>query len=267
MRRRGGTVRSLRFLVRDRSLVWALTRRDFTGRYKQTALGLAWAVLMPLTTVTVFALFVQRFAGADTHGVPYVLWAYVGLLPWAFFSSSISTGGTSLLSNQSLLNKLYTRRQIYPVAGVLLAGVDTLISAGVLALLFLVTGVAPAATSYWLPLIALVNVVFVVGATLLVSIVVVYVRDLRTVLPVVLQLGLFATPVVYALDRIPAPYRLPYCILNPTAPMIDSYRRVVLFGRAPDWPLFAAGVAGAVAFLLMGAWAFNRLERGIVDII
>lgn len=260
-------MRSLRFLVRDRGLVWALTRRDFTGRYKQTALGLGWAVLLPLTTVGVFSLFVQRFARADTQGAPYVLWSYVGLIPWAFFSSSISSGGTSLLSNQSLLNKLNTTRQIYPTAGVLLAGVDALISAAVLGLLFVVTRFAPAATSYWLIPITLVTMVFALGATMLVSIVVVYVRDLRTVLPVVLQLGLFATPVVYALDRIPRPYRLPYCIVNPIAPMIDSYRRVVLFGQVPDWPLFGAGVAGAVAFLLLGAWAFDRLERGIVDII
>jgi hypothetical protein len=110
VRRRGGSIRSLHALVRDRSLVWALTRRDFAGRYKQTALGLGWAVLMPLATVTVFALFVQRVARADTHGAPYVLWAYLGLIPWAFFSSSISAGGQSLLSNQSLLNKLYTTR-------------------------------------------------------------------------------------------------------------------------------------------------------------
>jgi ABC-2 type transport system permease protein/lipopolysaccharide transport system permease protein len=133
--------------------------------------------------------------------------------------------------------------------------------------LFVVTRFVPAATSFWIVPIALVNVVFVIGVTLLVSIVVVYVRDLRTVLPVVLQLGLFATPVVYALDQIPAAYRVPYCLLNPMAPLIDSYRRAVLFGEAPDWPLFGAGVAGTAAFLLLGAWAFDRLERGVVDII
>jgi ABC-2 type transport system permease protein/lipopolysaccharide transport system permease protein len=87
------------------------------------------------------------------------------------------------------------------------------------------------------------------------------------VLPVVLQLGLFASPVVYPLDRVPAPYRLPYCVLNPIAPVIDSYRRTVLFGQHPDGLLLAAGVVGALVFLALGAWTFDRLERGIVDII
>jgi ABC-type polysaccharide/polyol phosphate export permease len=266
-RQREGVFLSFRGLFASRALVWALARRDFTARYKQTALGLGWALLLPLITVLVFGVFVQRFAKADTNGAPYVVWSYIGLIPWMFFSSSIGTGGLSLLSNQPLLNKVHSARQIYPVAGVMLAGVDALISVFALSVICLVTGYLPEGTAYWVPLIMVVNVVFVVGATLLASIFIVYVRDLRNVIPVMLQLGLFATPVVYALDKIAPHERLVYCFLNPMAPMIDSYRRALVFGQNPQWKLFGAGTFSSVVLLIVAAWVFARLERGIVDII
>lgn len=266
-RERDGVLLSFRGLIASRALVWALARRDFTARYKQTALGLAWALLLPLVTVLVFGLFVQRFAKADTNGAPYVVWSYIGLIPWMFFSSSIGTGGLSLLSNQPLLNKVHSARQIYPVAGVMLAGVDAMISIVALSVICVITGFLPEPTIYWVPMIMVINLVFVVGATLLASIFIVYVRDLRNVIPVVLQLGLFATPVVYALNKIAPHERLIYCFLNPLAPMIDSYRRAVVFGQNPQWKLLGAGTASSIVLLTVSAWVFARLERGIVDII
>lgn len=258
---------SLLALRRSRGQIAALVRRDFTARYKQTVLGLSWALLLPLITVLVFGIFIQRFAHADTHGVPYPLWSFVGLLSWNFFANSVSNGGTSLLSNQQLLNKVFCARQIYPVAGVLLAGLDAMVSLGALAVMFAVFTFAPAATCYWLPLLMLINLVFVTAVVLLVSILIVYVRDLRNIVPILLQLGLFATPVVYNLSQVGAGYQLLYSYLNPMAPLIESYRRVVLYGENPPLSLLGAGAITSMVLLIFSSWLFARFERGIVDII
>ncbi len=254
-------------LVRHRDLVWALTRRDFAARYKQTVLGVTWALVIPLITIVVFGVFVQRFARADTHGVPYVLWSYVGLLPWTFFSNSVSTGGMNLLTNQPLLNKIYSPREIYPIAGVLLAGVDALISVVAMVVAFVIAGFVPSDLIWLTPFLMLINAVFAVAAALLVSIVIVYVRDLRNIIPVILQLGLFATPIFYSIDQISPTYRLAYCWCNPMGPLIDSYRRVILFGEYPQWGYLAAGAVSSLIWLIVAVFVFSRLERGIVDII
>jgi ABC-type polysaccharide/polyol phosphate export permease len=250
-----------------RNLVWALTRRDFVARYKQTILGVAWAVIIPFLTVVVFTLFVQRFANVDTHGAPYPLWSFVGLLPWTFFSNAVTNGGTNLISNRSLLNKIYASRAIYPIAGILLAGVDLLISVGALGVLFVVYTYLPSHLFWVVPLVLLVNLIVVTAAVLFVSIVMVYVRDLRNALPVVVQLGLFATPVMYPFAQIPERYRVLYAAANPLGPVIDAYRRVLLFGEYPDWKLFGVGSASAVVMLIVSFSVFSRFERNIADIL
>lgn len=250
-----------------RRLVFALTRRDFFARYKQTVLGLGWAVVIPFLTVVVFSVFVQRFAVVDTHGVPYPVWSFVGLLPWTFFSNALSTGGLALLSNRPLLNKIYAPRAIYPISSVLLAGIDILIACSALAVVFVIYTFLPSRMVWMVPLIALVHVMFIVAIVLIVSIIVVYARDLRNALPVILQLGLFATPVVYPLSRISGSYRLLYCALNPLGPIIDAYRRTILEGRYPDWPTFGVGTASTAVLFVAAFSVFARFERGIVDTI
>jgi ABC-type polysaccharide/polyol phosphate export permease len=262
-----GPIAAMAHTIQGRHQIGALTRRDFTARYKQTSLGWAWALLLPLLTIAVFTVFIQRVAHANTHGVPYVLWSFLGLFGWNFFSNAVSNGGTSLLSNQSLLNKVYSARQIYPIAGVALAGLDALISLGAFAIACVATRFVPAATVYWLPVIMVVNIVFALAVTFIVAILIVYVRDLRNIIPIALQLGLFATPVVYGLNQIPRGARLIYCFLNPIAPVVESYRRAVLYGQAPPWNYLGAGAASAVVLLFIAMWIFARFERGIVDII
>lgn len=254
-------------VIEHRHLVLALARRDFTARYKQTLLGVAWALIVPLITIVVFSLFVQRFAKIDTRGVPYPLWSFVGLLPWTFFSGAVQSGGTNLLSNRPLLNKIYASRAIYPLAGIALSAADLLISAGALGFLFLAYWYAPSPL-FWLaiPLLAL-NVLVVIGVVLIVSILTVYVRDLRNAMPVVLQLGLFATPIVYPLTQIPEQWRSLYCALNPMAPIIDSYRRVLLYGQLPEWTYLGLGTASTLVLLVASLTFFSRYERGVVDIL
>lgn len=260
-------VSSLRMLVRRRELVGSLVRRDFTARYKQTVLGVAWSVIQPLAMIGVLAVFVQRVLKTDTHGVPYDLWSYVGLVPWTFFSSALSTGGLSLVNNQALLNKVHCPREIFPVAAVLLAGIDALFSMTGLVVLFAVAGFVPKATIYWVPVIALVQVAFALGVTLAVSIITVYFRDVRPMLPIVLQLGLFASPVAWGLDQFPSPYRLLYCFINPGGAVINGLRRAVLYGVGPDWQYLGAAAFTSVLLLAVGFRFFKRLELGIADIL
>jgi ABC-type polysaccharide/polyol phosphate export permease len=259
---------SLRELWGFRELVLTLAERDLRVRYKQAALGIAWAVLTPVLLMAAFTLVFSRFARVDSHGVPYPLFAYVGLLPWTFFASALSQGGLSLTMNVPLLNKVYCPREVFPLAAILVAAVDAVISAGVLLLLFLATGIAPKAEIYYVPLLLAILLVFTIGITIAVSAILVYVRDLRLALPLVLQFGLFVTPVAYNADIVAkSTARLVlYSALNPLVPVIGGLRRAVLFGEAPQWwPLLASGCV-SIAVLAGSLVLFKRLETGIADI-
>lgn len=265
-RRRLHPLESLRELWRSRELVLTLAERELRARYKQAVLGAAWALLTPLALMTVFALFLQRVAHFDTGGVPYPLFAYLGLLPWTFFSTSVSVGGQSLVSNTSLLNKVYCPREVFPFASVLVAGADMAVSSVVLLVLFVATDFPPKPTMLWVPVPFAVQFGFTVGLTLIVSSGLVYLRDLRHALPIALQLGLFATPVAYGIDVIPAPLRVAYVIVNPLAAAIHSYRRVVLYGQPPDWHLLGPAAVSAVVVLFVGFAVFKRLETHFADV-
>lgn len=257
---------ALRELVVARELVRSLAERELRARYSQAVLGFAWAVLTPVVLMLVFTVFFRRVAKIDTGSTPYALYAYVGLLPWTFFSSSVALGGQSLIQNLSLLNKVYCPREVFPLASVLVAALDMVVSSAVLGVLFVITGFAPKATSVWVPVMLAIQVAFTLGVVFAISSMAVYLRDLRHVLPIILQLGLFATPVAYALEAIPSAWRRLYAFANPLGPVIDSYRRTVLLGKAPDWSLLAPAAATAALVLLGGYWLFKKLETGLADV-
>ncbi len=265
-KRKVSLLHSIREVWAHRELVRSLVERDLRSRYKQAFLGFAWTILTPVTLMLVFTIFFKRVANIDTGDVPYALFSYIGLLPWGFFSTSISTGGMSLITNGSLLNKVYCPREVFPIAGMFSALADTLFSSSALILLFAVQTFAPKATSYWVPLLLLVQLVFMLGMVLLFSSVVVYLRDLRHLLPIILQLGLFATPVAYPITEIPESWRGVYAALNPMAPVIDGYRRAVLYGQAPQWGLLGLGAITSVVMVIIGYRVFKRLETGIADV-
>jgi ABC-type polysaccharide/polyol phosphate export permease len=257
---------AMRELWRARELVRTLAEREIRVRYKQTSLGISWAILTPLALMLIFSLFLQRVARFDTSGAPYALFSYVGLIPWTFFSTSLSVGGQSLSSNASLLNRVHCPREVFPLASVTVAALDSMVSIAVFGVLLAITGFMPAPTSVWVPLLLLIQVAFTLGVTLVVSAILVYLRDLRHVLPVLLQLGLFATPVAYGIDVIPEGLRSLYAALNPLGGVIDGYRRAVLFGLAPDWGLVLPAAATSSFVLATGYVLFKRLETGFSDV-
>jgi ABC-2 type transport system permease protein/lipopolysaccharide transport system permease protein len=248
-----------------RELLRSLSEIHHRARYKQTVLGFAWTLITPLALMLVFTVFFQRVGRVDTHGAPYPLYSYLGLLPWTFFSSSVNQGGQSLLLNVPLLNKLYCPREIFPLSAVVVAVIDMLTASIALGVLFVVTGYGPRATSVWLPVLLAVQMSFTIGITLIVSAVIVYARDLRHALTIILQLGLFATPVAYGLDAIPASALRVYTMVNPLAPVIDGLRRTVLYGRAPDLSLLAGGAATSAGVHVGGRMQLKRQETGLAE--
>lgn len=253
-----------------RELVVTLAERDLRVRYKQAVLGIAWALITPVIMMVAFTLIFTKVAhvNAQTHGVPYALFSYMGLLPWTFFSSSLATGGMSLVSNVALLNKLYCPREVFPIAALADAAVDGLIASVVLLLLFPLEGFAPKIETLYFPLLLIPMIAFTLGLTMAISAIVVFMRDLRLVLPLIIQMGLFVTPVIYSPAALFKSEGLlvGYSVLNPLVPVLDGLRRCVLQGQGPNWPSFAAGTASSFVVLLLGFMLFKKLETGIADV-
>ncbi len=265
-RRRVRLGATLKDLWRARELVRALAERQLRARYKQAILGFAWALIPPVVLMVVLTVFVQRVVDVPTGGVPYPLFSYVALVPWTFFATSVSAASGSILTSMELINKIYAPREVFPLASIVTSGVDALVGLLALVFLFAIYTFVPAPTSIWVPVLALVQLAFTVGLCLALSALVVFLRDLRHAVPVIVQLGLFATPIAYGMDQIPPSLRLPYSALNPLAPVIDGYRRTVLLGEPPQFELLLAGAITSFALLAVGFVVFKRLEAGFADV-
>jgi ABC-type polysaccharide/polyol phosphate export permease len=258
---------SIRELWLSRTLIRTLAERDFRVRYKQATLGFAWAIFAPLALMVLFNVLFQRIARVDTGGVPYPLFSYLGILPWSFFSTSLSSGGMSIVTNKALLNKVYCPREVFPLASVSVAGADTLISGLLVLVLFVRYGFVPGHHVVWVPLILLIWTLFTIGSVLIISAVLVYARDLRHALPILLQLGLFATPVAYKMDEfIPVSLQPFYAVLNPLAPVIEALRSTVLYGKSPELGLLSIAAVSSLALFFGGYAAFKRMETRFADV-
>jgi ABC-type polysaccharide/polyol phosphate export permease len=251
-----------------REIILTLAERDLRARYKQALLGFAWALVVPVTLMLVFTFFFTKFAHIDSQGAPYALYSYLGLIPWTFFYGSVNNGGMSIITNMPLVNKVYCPREIFPIAAILVAAVDTAASVLVLVILFPITGYTPHIQIVYAPLLILVELLFTLAVTLFISVMLVYLRDLRHALPLLLQLGLFATPVAYGVSAISKSqaFLFVYSALNPLSPVIEGFRRSILFGESPDWLPLAVGGASSVLFLAFAYRLFKRLETGVADI-
>jgi ABC-2 type transport system permease protein/lipopolysaccharide transport system permease protein len=248
-----------------RELVVTLVERDLRVRYKQTILGFAWSLIVPICLMVVFQVFVNRVGHVETFDVPYHLWVFVGLIPWSFFSLSVNQGGQTIVNSVGLLSKVYCPRELFPISTIAVAAFDALISTSVLCLLFIGAGFAPKAATIWLPVPLLIQFAFTTGVTLILAALVVYIRDLRQALPLLLQLGLFATPVAYPVALSPAFDRV-YAVLNPLAPVINTYRETILYGNNPDFELLGLAALSSIVVLISGYWIFKRLETNFADV-
>jgi lipopolysaccharide transport system permease protein len=257
---------AIQALWRHRELLWTLTARELLVRYKQAALGVAWVVLQPLALMAVFALFFGRFCRIPSDGLPYAVFFLVALVPWLFFSSSIAFAVPTLSANAHLITKVAFPREVLPLASVLAAGVDFLIGLALLFAVLLLHGVLPTANALLVVPLAIVQLLFTIAMALALAAINVRYRDVRYVVPLLLQLCLYASPVMYPVSVVPEPVR-PYYVLNPMAALIDGYRRCLGHGTPPDAAslLVASGVA--VVLLVAAYTGFKRAERTFADVI
>lgn len=256
---------ALRNLWEHRHVVTNLGIREIRVKYNQAVLGFAWAILTPFVLMVVFSVFLSGRLKIGTHGIAYPVFAYTGLLAWTFFSSAVSSAGNILVSNP-LLNKVYAPREVFPLATIGTSAVDAIAASIVLVGLFAIYDVWPKATAVWIPVLLLVLAAFTVGASLLFSALTVYARDLRHALPLLLQVGLFASPTFWGIEKIPSQWRSLYMFVNPVAMVIDGLRQTVLYGHAPNFKYLGLAATSAVLMLIVGYGVFKRLETGFADV-
>ena len=263
---RGWVPLRLRELWEYRGLLYFLVWRDLKVRYKQTALGAAWAVIQPVATMVVFSVVFGRLAGMPSDGVPYPLFAFAALVPWTLFADGFSQAAASLVMNGNLVRKVYFPRLVLPAAAVLSSLVDFALAFAVLAAMLAAYGVAPTAAVLWLPALVLLALASALGVGLWLAAIAVRFRDVRHGVPFLRQLWLFATPIAYPASLLDEPWRTLYG-LNPMAGVVEGFRRALLGTDTAAGPMVLASVGAAVALLVSGAYFFRRTERQMADLL
>lgn len=246
-------------LIAYRGLLYEMTRRDLLLRYKQTAMGFAWAIFMPLINTAVFYVIFVRVAKMKDVGVPYVLFAFCGLTVWNFFASSLKFALSSLTSNLVLVTKVYFPREVFPFSTTLVCLVDFAIAAIALVVLMIYYRVGITPAILYLPFVILVHVIFTLGVALLIAMANLFYRDVKYIFEILLTVWMFATSVLYPLDLVEGKLRL-VMQLNPMTPIVEAYRDVLLFGRSPLTPIFLATAVVSVLVFFVSWLSFHRAE-------
>lgn len=254
-------------LWRYRELFYFLAWRDILVRYKQTAIGMAWALIRPFLTMVVFTVVFGNLAKLPSEGVPYPILVFAGMLPWQFFSTALSECSTSLISNANLISKVYFPRLIVPTSAVIVSFVDFMISGMIMLGLMAWYNYVPSWRILTLPLFIGVAFAASIGVGLWMAALNVEYRDFRYIVPFVVQFGLYISPVGFSSNIVPEQWRLLYS-LNPMVGVIDGFRWAILGGESK---LYMSGFAlsvGLVVFLLIsGIWYFRKMERTFADLI
>ena len=248
-----------------RDLLYILAVRDIKVRYKQTLLGAAWAIIQPLFTMVIFWVIFGRLAGMPSDGIPYPIFAFAGLLPWVFFSNAVNASGNSLVGSSNLITKVYFPRMIIPLASVASGLLDFAISFGVLLMLMIYFGTGFTVNMLILPVLVILTSLLAVGIGMWMSALNVKYRDIRYALPFLIQLGMFATPIIYPASIVPEKWR-PLLALNPLTGQIEAYR-AAFFGRDFDW--FSLGISAVLTLgiLIFAAFAFKKMEQSFADLV
>ena len=255
----------LRDLWEYRELLYFLVWRDIKVRYKQTALGAAWAILQPVMTMVVFSIFFGRLAKVPSDGVPYPIFAYVALLPWQLFAFSLTESSNSLVASQNLITKVYFPRLVIPIASVLAGLVDFAIAFVFLAALMVWYHIMPSWNVVFLPLLILLMMLTSAGIGMLLSALAIQYRDVRHAMGFTIQALMYAAPVVWPVSKLPPGIRLWYG-LYPMAGVIEGFRASLLNTGPMPWDLIGMGSITATISFLVGALYFRRTERFFADV-
>jgi len=257
---------NLRDLWTYRELLFFLVWRDVKVRYKQTALGAAWAVLQPFLAMLVFTLLFGRLAKLPSDNIPYPLFVYTALLPWQLFAFALTESSNSLVANQHLIRKVYFPRLIIPISAVLVGLVDFAISLGVLVGMMIYYGVRPAPTTLLFIPFLLLAILTALGAGFWLSALNIQYRDVKYVVPFLTQFWMFATPVAYSSKLVPPEWRTLYG-LNPMAGVVDGFRWAVLGSGSGSGLMILVSLAAVLCVLIGGLAYFKRMERTFADLV
>ncbi|HEV7403633.1 MAG TPA: ABC transporter permease [Chthoniobacteraceae bacterium] len=256
-----------RDLWRHRELLYFLTWRDVLVRYKQTVLGVAWAVIRPLVTIVIFTIIFGNIAHLPSEGVPYPVFVFAAMLPWQFLAAALSEASNSLTGNANLVSKVYFPRLIVPTSSVIVCFVDFLITAALLVVVLAWYGVAPTWHLLWLPLVVLHTVAAALGGGLWLAALNVNFRDFRYLVPFLVQIGMYVSPVGFSSTVVPDQWRMLYA-LNPVVGIVDSFRWAICGGVTQlHTPSLVFSWLLTLVLLTSGIWFFRRTERTFADTI
>jgi lipopolysaccharide transport system permease protein len=257
---------SLGALVRHFDLLMSLAARDVKVRYKQTVLGVAWVVLQPLLAALIFSFVFGMVARLPSEGRPYVLFAFAGLLAWNLFSNTVMRSSIALISNAHIVTKVYFPREVLPISAMFSALLDFGVSLGVMFIMLVWYRVWPGGMLLLLPLWVAILVVMALGIGLMAGALMVRFRDIQHMIPTLLTLGLYASPVAWSVSAVPARYR-PACLLNPLGGLLEAFRRSLLGEGVLSGPALAYSAITAVLMFWVGAKVFRRMERRFADVL
>ncbi len=256
----------LKELYRFRDLLWSLAVRDIKVRYRQTILGVAWAILQPLAFMLIFTVIFAKFGKVDAEGAPYPLFSYTALVAWTLFATGLTLSVNSIAANIKLVQKVYFPREVLPMGVVIGCAVDFCIAALLVVALMVRYGVPPSPHLVWLPWLIGVELALLVALSLVASALNVFFRDIKYIVPLAVQLWMFATPVIYPSSMIPERWRA-WFMLNPMAVIIENLRLVVIYRQPPELSALLATTAGVAAFGVLAYAFFKRVEPKFADLI
>ena len=263
--RKGWQAVDFKEVVLYRELLGFLAWRDIKIRYRQTLLGGLWAVLQPLIAMVIFTFVFHRMAGVKSDGPPYPLFAFAGLAPWTFFSTSLTQSSNSLIANQQLVSKVYFPRLFIPLGAIVALLLDLALSLGLLAVLMIYYHWHLPASVFWLPVFAAGAVLTACGAGMMLSALNVSFRDVKYTVPFLVQMGIFITPVIYPVQYLPHRWQM-LMGLNPMAGVVTGFRYALLGTPAP-WQLMGLSLAISALLFFAGLLIFKRMENRFADVI
>ena len=249
-----------------RELFYFLTKRDIQVRYKQTVLGGLWAIIQPVFTMVVFTLFFGRLAKMPSDGIPYPIFVYAGLLPWTYFANALSASGNSLVGSANLITKVYFPRLIIPASSSLAGLLDFFIAMLVLVAMMIYYHFVPGVGILLFPILVGLTFLCAVGVGLWLSALNVQYRDIRYVIPFIIQLWMFVSPVIYPVSMVKEKYQW-LMALNPMGGVINAYRASILGHLPIDWFLFGISTSIIFALFISGLYYFRRMEKTFADVV
>ena len=257
---------SLKEIIQYRELIYLLIIRDIKSRYKQSILGIAWAIIRPFSLMVIFTLIFGKLAKLPSEGIPYPIFSYIALLPWTLFTTSITAGTGSIVVNRPLVTKIYLPREVFPIASSLAPFFDFAIAATIFVGMMIFYKIVPTVNVFYILPILLIQIILTLGLVLLLSAINVYFRDIMHGIPLAVQIWMYASPVAYSIDSVPQKFHFLYSI-NPMVGIIDGYRQVVLHGLPPDFSHLGFSIMFAFGLFIFSYYFFKRIEMTFSDII